>query len=333
MKSFRFTLTVLALAFVGSLKVTSAADVIIEPSEAEKDAGFQTQGEYTGEFKVEDKSVKIGVQVIAQGDDKFNAVAYPGGLPGDGWDGKKKLTGSGELKDGVARFQGKTPDGKEGTGAIQDGVLTVTDADGNLLGKLKKVIRKSTTLGLEPPKGATVLFAGSADAWDKGKTTKDGLLIQGTRTKDTFGSFQLHVEFRLSYTPKARGQGRSNSGCYMQARYEVQILDSFGLSGEHNECGGIYSVKKPDLNMCYPPLSWQTYDVDFTAAKFDDAGKKTANARMTVKHNGVVIHDNIDVPKSTTASPLKEGAGPGPIYLQDHGNPIRFRNIWLVPKP
>jgi hypothetical protein len=142
----------------------------------------------------------------------------------------------------------------------------------------------------------------------------------------------MHLEFLLSYMPSARGQGRANSGCYAQGRYEVQILDSFGLTGEHNECGGIYSIKKPDVNMCFPPLSWQTYDIDFTAAKFDDAGKKTADAKMTVRHNGVVIHDNVSAPKTTTAAPLGEGKEPGPIYLQDHGNPIRFRNIWIVEK-
>ena len=84
--------------------------------------------------------------------------------------------------------------------------------------------------------------------------------------------------------------------------------------------------------MCFPPLSWQTYDVDFTAAKFDSSGKKTKNARMTVRHNGVVIHDDIEVPKSTRAPPVKEGPGPGPIYIQNHRNPLRFRNIWVAEK-
>ena len=132
--------------------------------------------------------------------------------------------------------------------------------------------------------------------------------------------------------PNERGQGRANSGFYSQGRYEVQILDSFGLTGENNECGGIYSIKKPDVNMCFPPLTWQTYDVDFTAAKYDASGKKTADARITVKQNGVVIHDNVALPKATPAAPVAEGPEPGPIYLQDHGNPIRFRNIWVEEK-
>ena len=84
--------------------------------------------------------------------------------------------------------------------------------------------------------------------------------------------------------------------------------------------------------MCYPPLSWQTYDIDYTAAKFDENGKKTANARITVRHNGVVIHDDVELPRSTRAAPVKEGPEPGPIFIQDHRNPIRFRNIWLVEK-
>ena len=83
--------------------------------------------------------------------------------------------------------------------------------------------------------------------------------------------------------------------------------------------------------MCYPPLQWQTYDIDYTAATYEN-GKKTKNATITVKHNGVLIQDNVEIPHATTAAPVKEGPEPGPLYLQDHGNPVRYRNIWIVEK-
>ncbi len=112
--------------------------------------------------------------------------------------------------------------------------------------------------------------------------TDDGLLIAGATSKQKFGDCQLHVEFLLPFMPASRGQARGNSGCYLQGRYEVQMLDSFGLAGEDNECGGIYGIRAPDTNMCFPPLSWQTYDIDYTAAKYED-GKKVKNATITVR--------------------------------------------------
>ena len=293
------------------------------------DADFAIQGEYTGTVQGKDGEKKFGVQVIALGGGKFRAVGHTGGLPGDGWDkshGKEEVEatkGSG----GVVTFKGKY-----GTGTIKDGVLKVVNNDGKHIGDLKRVIRKSDTLGKKPPKGAVVLFDGkSADNFKPGKISKDGLLEQGANSKQLFGSQTLHIEFRLPFEPTKRGQRRGNSGCYLQGRYEVQMLDSFGLAGKHNECGGIYTIKEPDVNMCFPPLSWQTYDIDFTAAEFKD-GKKVKDARITVLHNGVTIHDNVALTKRTTASPLAEGPGPGFLHLQNHGNPVRYRNIWVVEK-
>ena len=116
----------------------------------------------------------------------------------------------------------------------------------------------------------------------------------------------------------------------------MQILDSFGLEGKVDEAGCIYKVADPQVNMCFPPLSWQTYDIDFKEARFDDVGKKTANARMSVYHNGVLIHDDQEIPKEyTTAAPMKdklEGDPDKRHYLQDHGHEILYRNIWVLEK-
>jgi hypothetical protein len=176
-----------------------------------------------------------------------------------------------------------------------------------------------------------VVFDGSGlDGVEGGRMTDDGLLMQGVRSKATFGDATLHIEFRLPYQPQDRGQARGNSGAYIQGAYEVQMLDSFGLEGLDNECGGIYKAAAPAVNMCLPPLAWQTYDIDFTAPRFED-GKKVAKARMTVRHNGVVIHDNLEIPEGTPGGTNGEGDA-GPLFLQDHGNPVRYRNIWIVPK-
>ena len=178
-----------------------------------------------------------------------------------------------------------------------------------------------------------VLFDGtSADKWNGGHLTEDGLLAVGCTSKQSFKDFQLHIEFQTPFMPTARGQGRGNSGVYLQNRYELQVLDSFGLEGQNNECGGFYQIKTPDVNMCFPPLAWQTYDIDFTAARFDDAGKKTKNAIVNAQHNGVTIHDKFELPHLTPGGLPQEAPGEGPFMLQNHGNPVRFRNIWVVEK-
>jgi hypothetical protein len=131
--------------------------------------------------------------------------------------------------------------------------------------------------------------------------------------------------------PAARGQARGNSGVYIQRRYEVQILDSFGLEGEFNECGALYRQTPPDINMALPPLVWQTYDIWFAPPRFAaDGTTKLANARLTVLHNGVPIHWHREI-TAKTGGGQQEGAQALPIQLQDHGNPVMFRNIWIVP--
>ncbi len=289
-----------------------------------KEAGpdFQLQGEYIG--KVAEQS--FGVQVIARGNSKFEGVVYPGGLPGAGWDAEKKVKHkvAGETKDGAT-----TMTGGDFVATLVNGSLVLKQAEKS--GELRRLHRESPSLGMRPPEGALILFDGTnVDQWNPGKAAETGLMGVGTRTKQVFENYTLHIEFRSPYMPHATGQARGNSGLYLGDQYECQILDSFGLEGEDNECGGIYKNSRPKLNMCLPPLSWQTYDVEFTSAKFDAEGKVTAPGKVTMKHNGVVIHDGLEL--KTTPGGGRNDEKPGALYLQDHGDPVRFRNIWVVEK-
>jgi hypothetical protein len=197
------------------------------------------------------------------------------------------------------------------------------------------------------PKGAVTLFDGkSLDNWTSrnGKDAAAWKVLDGgilevksptsdINTKEKFtGRFKLHVEFRVGYQPKAKGQRRGNSGVYLQGRYEVQILDSYGArGGQKDDCGALYSIAAPTMNVCKAPTVWQSYDIEFTAPKCAD-GKKVAPAVATVYHNGIKIHDNV---KLTTDNTLRGLGGdpcsPGPILLQENGCPVQFRNIWLLP--
>lgn len=289
---------------------------------------FQLQGEYEGTVRTEDGPKVFAAQVVALGDGKFDVVGYVGGLPGDGWqrgDERKQLQV--QASDGKVSFEVE-----EANVVIADGKITI-DVDGQTIGVLEKVNRKSPTLGKDPPSGAVVLFEGkSADQFDNGQLIEGKWLgATNAASKQTFGDHHLHIEFRTPFMPKARGQGRGNSGVYVQSRYEVQVLDSFGLEGKDNECGGIYSISEPIVNMCLPPLAWQTYDIDFTAARYNDKGEKTKNARVTIRHNGVVIHDDLELAHGTPGR-HGEGSEPDALFLQDHGNPVAFRNIWVVAK-
>ncbi|MGY8767777.1 MAG: 3-keto-disaccharide hydrolase [Pirellulales bacterium] len=318
-----FSLALLA-TFLLSCAPSEAGPTYTDPEKVDADYAFQ--GEYSG--KLGEKQTKFGVQVIALGKGKFHSVAYPGGLPGDGWNREDKIESDGTLENGIVSFTAE-----EGSAVLSDAAFTIYDASKTKVGELQKVNRESPTMGKKAPEGAVVLFDGTnADAWIKGKV-ENGVLVQGTTSSQKFGDHQVHIEFRLPYKPEDRGQGRGNSGIYLQGRYEVQMLDSFGLEGKMNECGGLYSVKDTDFNMCFPPLTWQTYDIDFTAAKYE--GDKVVSApRITVKHNGVVIQNDVELPgdRGTTASPVKAGPALGPVYLQNHGNPVIYRNIWVQEK-
>jgi hypothetical protein len=162
----------------------------------------------------------------------------------------------------------------------------------------------------------------------------EGVKGQGDiMTKEEFGGrFKLHVEFRIPYEPGLKqGQGRGNSGVYVQGRYEVQVLDSYGIKSGKNDCAAIYDLLPPKENVCKAPTVWQAYDIEFTPPVFKD-GKKVENVRMTVYHNGVKVHDNAEVKSdNTTAGRGGDPSKPGPILLQDHGHSVQYRNVWLLP--
>lgn len=325
-----------------------------DPKDSTLPVDFKIQGEYVGEVP---GGGKLGAQVIALGMDAFQAVLLPGGLPGDGWDGKHKILLDGTLNGDKAEFKSATgkkkylaqspeefsatskfpPEGqKEYTATIADETLSGKTEEGKTF-ELKKVVRKSPTLGAKPPEGAIVLFDGtSTDEWTKGRIDKDNGILNtdggDILTKRKFNNYVMHVEFMLPYRPDGRGQGRGNSGFYQVDHYEVQVLDSFGLDGKNNECGGVYTKAEPKVNMCLPPLTWQTYDAEFTNAVRGEDGKKIKNARLTLKHNGVVIHDDLEITGVTGGSRSDPEGTPGPIKLQGHGNPLQYRNVWIVEK-
>lgn len=198
----------------------------------------------------------------------------------------------------------------------------------------------------KPPKGAVVLFNGKdLSAWVSrdGKSparweiTPDGAMQvkAGTgdiMTREEFGSFQLHIEFNIPEMPGASGQGRGNSGVYLHGLYEIQVLDSYqNETYAKGGCGAIYGIKDPDKNVARPPGQWQTYDITFIAPRFDASGSVVANPRVTVRWNGVLVHDNVEIPHITAGGIGGKMRATGPVLLQDHGNPVKYRNIWVKP--
>jgi len=202
------------------------------------------------------------------------------------------------------------------------------------------VERLAKGLGIAAPAEAVVLFDGTdfsqwsrADGEPVGWRLADGAMqiVPGKGsivTRRDFRDFYLHIEFNVPVT-EAQSQGRGNSGVYIQRRYEVQILDSYGQPPAYNGCGALYRSKAPDINACLPPGQWQSYDILFTAARWQGE-TKIANARISVWQNGRRIHNDAELPNKTGAGQL-EGPSAGPILLQDHGNAVQFRNIWIVP--
>ncbi|MGB0370093.1 MAG: 3-keto-disaccharide hydrolase [Opitutales bacterium] len=216
--------------------------------------------------------------------------------------------------------------------------------------EMKKVERLSPTLGRPAPEGAEDLFAdgslgkwhhkhgreaswkvlenGVVECWPKKSGNKQG---GDLFTKKHYRDCEIHLEFRLPYLPDRLGQDRANSGLYIM-NYEIQILDSYGFEANWTSCGALYKVSPSKVNRSAPPGQWQTYDIVFRAPRFDEAGKVTEHATITVKHNGRLIHNEQEIFEITQYFEINRPKDPpfdGPLELQDHGHAIQFRNFWI----
>ena len=197
------------------------------------------------------------------------------------------------------------------------------------------------------PSDAVVLFDGkNLDAWESTKTAgapapwkvEDGAMTimprsGGIRTKRSFGDLQLHVEFRTPAEIKGSGQDRGNSGVFLMGRYEVQVLDSHDNKTYANgQAAAVYKQRPPLVNASSPPGEWQTYDIVWIAPRFGSAGELLAPARVTVFHNGVLVQHDVELKGPTTYRGIpayKPHADKLPIELQDHNEPVSYRNLWV----
>jgi hypothetical protein len=201
-----------------------------------------------------------------------------------------------------------------------------------------------------PPKidGLVVLFSGKQEEiaanWRKNMSAQDaawkvvdGVMQSGGGdivSKQDFTDFQLHVEFKVPFEPGSKDQGRGNSGVGLQAHYEIQVLNSYGYARPgKGDCGAVYSQYAPLVNACRPPENWQTYDITFRAPRFGDDGKLSEKARVTVVQNGITVQNNQEINGPTGIAGDRPVDKPGPIYLQDHGHAVQFRNVWVLPLP
>ncbi|MCL4215835.1 MAG: DUF1080 domain-containing protein [Candidatus Hydrogenedentes bacterium] len=246
--------------------------------------------------------------------------------------GPAAFAGEASINGNTYAFGGEAGMDETMTGMIQ--------ADGDTIAfTMTRLHIESPTLGQAPPEGAIVLLDGTnTDNWirvpEKWPLVGDGAMeVSGSQlmTIQKMGSGKYHVEFRSPFEPNDTGQARGNSGVYLLGVYEIQVLDSFGLDPADNLCGGLYSQAVPLVNACLPPLSWQTYDIDFQAAEFDADGNKTKNARITAYLNGVLIHNDLELTDNTPGGLSGDEPSEGNLMLQDHGDRVRYRNIWFVP--
>jgi len=286
---------------------------------------LEVQGTYEGVWKAEKAEGKLEADVVALGDNAYKVYAtqYVNDKPAS----KAELDGKAEGDKLV--FAGKV-------GNVDwEGVYAPGEVRGRIgqdaTFEIKRIVKEPPTLGKKPPEGAVALLDGkSFDNVTKRNKTEEWKLVGeggvevargGIRTAGAFeGSFDAHIEFRCNFKPAARGQGRGNSGFYLPNGTEIQVLDSFGFAPDKGSCGALYGQKPPDVNASLPPMQWQTYDVEYRMKS--KKGRKTGKPWVTVLHNGIKIHDDVE---------LSRAPRNGGFHLQDHGNPVCYRNFWVLP--
>ena len=294
------------------------------------------QGLYEGAITDAKGAHQLEARVVATGEGAYKVfirVPQAGG-------NVTKIELDGKTEGSAVRFAG-TFAGADCKAAYLAGVIKGTCGTGAL--QMKRIVRKPPSLGEKPPAGAVVLVgtnpktfgeveirpdkSGKAGEW---VPTADGGVVvpkRGFNSKRDFeGSLRLHVEFKCPLVAKGRSQGRGNSGVFLPCGQEIQVLDSFGMTTyTGGGCGGLYKYKDPDAFdefslASLPPTEWQTYDVLYRVKK--EGGQPVGNPVLTVLHNGIKIHDNHE---------LKQKARRGRFQFQDHGNPVEYRNIWVLP--
>lgn len=303
---------------------------------------IELQGNFEGAARTpEGEEMPLTAQIVALADG-----AHVAKIDVNGSIVELKGQTQGKPEEGLCLYEDSVDLGPElGTfkisGKVENRVFSGT-AEGNsglTTFTLNRVEKGSPTLGMKPPAGAIVLQDGTnMDAWIQEpfwavRNGAMGMSGHSIRTKDEFGSVHLHLEFKTPFMPREEpgSQGRGNSGVYVMGRYEVQVLDSFTVAPKDNLCGGIYQKAVPITSACLPPEEWQTYDIEIQAPKFDGAGVKTSDAVITVRHNGILIHDKVVLPSVTPGGVSDQEAAKGVLMLQDHGDKVEYRNIWVKP--
>lgn len=306
-----------------------------DPTRDEADA---IMGEYAGTWQPAEGDIVGGTAcVIGYGEEKhrlYRAVmkAFE---PGKEVKAVMEVTLLGTPKEGRVELA------QEGWhGWITGDRLTAESKAGKF--QLRFRVRKSPTEGAMPPAGATVLLAfqpgkkPTLEEWTNAKweALEDGSVRArggNNLTRKEFGDCRLHAEFWCPYERENVGQARGNGGVYLHGKYEVQVLDSFGLKSGKDDCGSIYGVSAPAANACLPPGRWQTYDVVFKAPRMGGDGEVAEPATfVSVHHNGVLVQENVKVDKITRSGEGSVQGPKGPLMLQDHRSAVRYRNVWLV---